>query len=247
MIDDGLLDRYPMDAVYAVHNMPGIPTGKFAVKPGAIMSSEDNFEIVVTGRGVHASMPHQGIDPIVIAAQIVMGLQTIVSRSSNPVDVAVVSVTDIVTDGTRNVSPATATLRGDVRPFAADVQAMVERRMREIVKGICDAFHATFEFGYTHDFIVTINAEDETKLAIAAACKALGDDNVLTDIRPATTSEDFARMLAVKPGCYALIGNGEGPGGCGLHKPEYDFNDEILKSGATFWVELVATELPLRP
>jgi len=246
MIDDGLFERFSMESVYAVHNMPGIPVGKFAVKPGPIMSSEDNFEIVVRGKGVHASMPHQGIDPIVIASEIVLAMQTIVSRTTNPVDVAVVSVTDISSDGTRNVLPTTATLRGDVRSFLPAVQADIGRVMERIVQGVCSAHGAEFEFGYTHDFVPTINSEAETDAAIAAARRAFGDDNVITDIRPATTSEDFARMLQVKPGCYALIGNGGmDAGGCGLHNPNYDFNDQILPIGAAFWVSLVETQFPV--
>ncbi len=247
MIDEGLFERFSMEAVYAVHNMPGIPAGKFAARPGPIMSSEDNFEIVIHGKGVHASMPHQGVDPIVVGAEIVTALQSIVSRSVNPVDVAVVSVTEFITDGTRNVLPATATLRGDVRSFTHEVQAAVERTMRRLVEGICAAHGATFDFGYTHDFVPTINTEAETGAAVAAACRALGEENVITDICPATTSEDFARMLQVKPGCYALIGNGGvGPGGCGLHSARYDFNDEILPVGAAFWVSLVETEFAPR-
>jgi hippurate hydrolase len=246
MIDDGLFERFSMESVYAIHNMPGIPAGKFAVKPGPIMSSEDNFEILVRGRGVHASMPHQGIDPIVIASEIVLALQTIVSRSINPVDVAVVSVTDISSDGTRNVLPTTATLRGDVRSFVPSVQSEIERVMERIVAGICAANGAEYEFSYTHDFVPTINSEVGTGAAITAARRALGDDNVITDIRPASTSEDFARMLQVKPGCYALIGNGgTEPGGCGLHNPNYDFNDQILPVGAAFWVSLVETQFPI--
>ena len=210
------------------------------------MSSEDNFEIVVGGRGAHASMPHQGIDPIVVASQIVLGLQTIVSRSRNPVDVAVVSVTDVITDGTRNVSPSSVTLRGDVRTLDSAVQAMVETRIGEIARGICESHGANCELRYTHDFIPTVNSEAETKLAIEAACAALGNENVLTDVPPATTSEDFARMLAIKPGCYSLIGNGDGPGGHALHSPSYDFNDEILSIGASFWIELVNGALPVR-
>lgn len=247
MIDDGLFERFSMEAVYAVHNMPGIPTGQFAVKAGPIMSSEDNFEIVIHGKGVHASMPHQGIDPVVIGAEIVLAMQTLVSRSTNPVDVAVASVTEFITDGTRNVLPTTATLRGDVRTFLPQVQADMEQNMRRIVAGICSAHGASHEFRYTHDFVPTINSEAETEAAIRAARSALGEDKVTTDIRAATTSEDFARMLQLKPGCYALIGNGgTGPGGCGLHNPNYDFNDEILPVGVAYWTSLVETELPRR-
>lgn len=244
MIDDGLFERYPVDSIYALHNMPGIPVGKFAVRSGAIMSSEDNFEIVITGKGVHASMPHQGIDPVVISAQIVLALQTIVSRNSNPTEVAVLSVTDIITDGTRNVVPNSVTIRGDVRTFDKEIQKMVEERMRQIVKGICESHGAQHSVSYTHDFIPTINAVRETNTAIEAAQKSLGEENVITNIQPATTSEDCARMLDRRPGCYALIGNGDGPGGCGLHNPNYDFNDDILKVGAAFFVEVVATEMP---
>ncbi len=244
MIDDGLFERYPVDSVYAIHNMPGIPLGKFAVRAGAIMSSEDNFEIVITGKGVHASMPHQGIDPIVISAQIVLALQTIVSRNADPSEVAVLSVTDIFTDGTRNVLPNSVTIRGDVRTYDQGIQNMVEERLRQIVKGTCESHGAQHSVTYTHDFIPTINAERETSTAIEAARKALGAENVITDIQPATTSEDCARLLDCRPGCYALIGNGDGQGGCGLHNPNYDFNDDILSVGAAFFVELVATEMP---
>ena len=245
MIDDGLFERFSMQSVYAIHNMPGIPAGQFAVRTGPIMSSEDNFEIVIHGKGVHASMPHQGIDAIVIASEVVLAMQTIVSRCNNPVDVAVVSVTDISSDGTRNVLPSTATLRGDVRSYLPSVQADIERVMERIVKGICSAHGAEYDFSYTHDFVPTINSEAETEAAIAAARRALGDGNVITDIRPATTSEDFARMLQIKPGCYALIGNGGlEKGGCGLHNPHYDFNDEILSVGAAFWISLVETQFP---
>ena len=160
--------------------------------------------------------------------------------------VGVVSVTDISSDGTRNVLPTTATLRGDVRSYLPSVQADLERVMERIVRGVCSAHGAEFEFSYTHDFVPTINSEAETDAAIAAARRAFGEDNVITDIRPATTSEDFARMLQVKPGCYALIGNGGmDAGGCGLHNPNYDFNDEILPVGAAFWVSLVEMQFPL--
>ena len=246
MIDDGLFERYPVDAVYGDSQHAGDPGRQIRGQVWRHHVVGRQFRDRHRRTRVHASMPHQGIDPIVVAAQIVLGLQTIVSRSANPVDVVVVSVTDIITDGTRNVSPTTVTLRGDVRTFDAGVQAMVEKRMGEIATGICESYGATYDMSYTHDFVPTVNSEAETKLAIAAARAALGHENGLTDVPPATTSEDFARMLAVKPGCYALIGNGDEPGGCGLHNPHYDFNDEILSIGASFWVELVAEELPVR-
>ena len=245
MIDDGLFERFPMQAVYGMHNMPGIPAGHFAVKKGAIMTSEDIFVITIKGRGGHASMPDRVIDPVVIGAEVVLALQTIVSRSVAPKDWGVVSVTEVLTDGARNVIPSTVTIKGDCRAMSAKTQALIEARMREIVAGVTAAHGAEGTVEYRNDFVVTVNTPDETDAAIAAARIVAGEPAVNPDCPPCSASEDFARMLQVKPGCYILIGNGlDGHCGATLHNPNYDLNDEILPVGADYWVALVESQLP---
>ena len=246
MIADGLFDRFPVDSVYGMHNMPGVPVGHFAVRKGPIMAFEDNFVITITGRGGHASMPHISIDPMVIGAEIIQALQTIVARSINPQQWGVVSVTELKTDGARNVLPSSVTIKGDTRGIDVDVQKIIEKRMREIVEGVCLAHGAKSEVEYSHEFVVMVNTDAETDAVIEAARKVAGDDCVDGHCPTYSCSEDFARMLQVKPGCYILIGNGEsGSHGCALHNPSYDFNDEILSLGTHFWVSLVETQLPL--
>jgi amidohydrolase len=245
MIDDGLFERFAMNAVYGMHNMPGIPAGHFAVKKGAIMTSEDIFVIDIKGRGGHSSMPDRSIDPLVIAAEVILALQSIVSRSVGPKDWGVVSVTEVLTDGARNVIPSTVTIKGDCRAMSTEIQALIETRMREIVAGITAAHGAEGTVDYRNDFVVTVNTGDETDAAIAAARKVAGEPAVDADCPPCSASEDFARMLREKPGCYILIGNGlDGHCGATLHNPNYDLNDEILTVGASYWVTLVEDQLP---
>ena len=247
MIDDGLFERFPMKAVYGMHNMPGIPAGHFAVKKGAIMTSEDIFVITIEGRGGHASMPDRAIDPLVIAAEMILALQSIVSRSVAAKDWGVVSVTEILTDGARNIIPSTVTIKGDCRAMLAKTQALIETRMREIAVGIAAAHGAAAMVEYRNDFVVTVNTPDETDAAITAARKVAGEPAVDADCPPCSASEDFARMLQVKPGCFILIGNGtDGHCGATLHNPHYDLNDEILTVGAGYWVTLVEAQLPTR-
>ena len=244
MIGDGLFERFPMDAVYGMHNMPGIPAGHFAVRKGAIMTSEDVFEIAIKGQGGHASMPERVVDPVIVAAEVVLALQSIVSRSMSPKNWGVVSVTEIVTDGARNVIPSNVTIRGDCRAMAPETQELIEKRMREIASGIAMAHGAEALVEYRHDFIVTENSPAETDAAIAAAQKAGGEAAVDADCPPCSASEDFARMLRIKPGCYILIGNGlKGHCGATLHNPGYDLNDDILPLGVNYWVNLVETRL----
>jgi hippurate hydrolase len=244
MISDGLFERFDVQDVYAIHNFPSLPSGHFIAKSGFVMASEDNFEIVIEGVGHHAAMPHRGVDPIVVASQIVMALQTIVSRSRNPAEGAVVSVTEFITDGTVNVVPNTVTLRGDTRSFSHEVQGMIEQRMRAIAEGICQAAGATCRFSYDNVFDPTINTPAEAGIAAKVACDLVGENKVSTDFESPMASEDFAFMLQARPGCYVLLGNGcDGLGGCGLHNPNYDFNDDILTTGADFWVRLVEQEL----
>jgi len=244
MIDDGLFERFPMDSVYGMHNMPGIAAGHFAVRKGAIMTSEDIFEIMIQGRGGHASMPERTVDPVVIGAEIVLALQTIVSRSVGPRDWGVVSVTEITSDGSRNVIPSRVFIKGDCRALSAETQRRIETRMREIVSGICAAYGAEGHVEYREDFIPTVNAPAETEAAILAARAVAGDVAVDPDCPTCGASEDFARMLQRKPGCYILIGNGES-GHCGhsLHNPNYDLNDDILEAGCRYWVTLVEQQL----
>ena len=244
MIDDGLFERFPMDSVYGMHNMPGIAAGHFAVRKGAIMTSEDIFEITIQGRGGHASMPERTVDPVVVGAKVVLALQTIVSRSVSPRDWGVVSVTEFLTDGARNVIPSKVVIKGDCRALSAETQRTIETRMREIVGGICAAYGAEGHVEYREDFVPTVNAAEETEAAVRAARQVAGEVAVDPDCPTCGASEDFARMLQRKPGCYILIGNGE-QGHCGnsLHNPNYDLNDDILDTGCRYWVTLVEQQL----
>jgi len=247
MIDDGLFERFGIDQVFGIHNMPGLPVGQFAVRKGAIMASEDNFEITIHGAGGHASAPQNAIDPIVVAAETVLALQTIVARSFSPLDAVVVSATELTTDGVRNVIASTAWIRGDVRTFTTEAQRKVETLMRRIADGVCAAHGATAEVSYTNSFVPTVNSAEATDLAVRAARGVLGADRVDADCKPIGGAEDFARMLAVKEGCFAFLGNGGDPGqGRGLHGQYYDFDDAALPHGAAYWVGLVEAALPPR-
>jgi len=245
MLDDGLFERFSIDAVYGLHNLPGLPAGSFTVRPGSLMASESCFEITILGIGGHAAMPHTGVDPLVIGAQVVLALQTIVSRSLSAIhETAVVSATEFVTNGTVNVIPSQVTIKGDCRCFTEASLARIEQRMAQIVAGICQAAGADYRFDFVNTFYPTVNSVEETAYAIAAARKALGPEQVNGSCDPFTISEDFSSMLRVKPGCYALLGNGtESVGGCALHNPMYDFNDQILEKGAAYWVALVCDRL----
>jgi len=244
MIEDGLFERFPVDSVYAIHNFPSLATGVFAVRAGSIMAAEDNFEIVINGVGCHAAMPHLGVDTILIGAEIVTAMQSLVSRTLNPIDNAVVSFTEFIGDGTVNVVPGRVVLKGDTRSLTTDVQNHIESTMQRIVSGICAAHGATYEFNYRRNFVPTINTPAEAEIAADVARTVVGTENVIGDSRPIMASEDFGYMLQARPGAYLLLGNGEGGvGGCSLHNPSYDFNDAILTVGADFWVTLVESQL----
>ena len=239
MIRDGLFERFPMDAVYGMHNMPGIPAGHIAVRKGEMMTFEDNFVIRIKGLGGHASMPNRTRDPVVVAAEIISALQTIIARSLNPMMSGVVSVTEVHTDGARNVIPSNVTIKGDTRGLSDDTQALIENRMRDIVVNIGKAHGVEATLEYTHEFIVLKNTGPETDLAVQAAIDTVGAEHVNPACEPAACSEDFAQMLRERPGCYVLIGNGtEGHNGRPLHNPGYDFNDDVLATGAAYWVRL---------
>jgi hippurate hydrolase len=244
MIADGLFDRFPVDSVYAIHNFPSLETGMFAVRPGSIMAAEDNFEIIINGVGHHAAMPHLGRDPIVIGAEVVTAMQTLVSRTLDPMDHAVLSFTEFVTNGTVNVVPGRVILRGDTRSLTPKVQVQIENTMARVVAGICSAHGVDHDFQYRRNFVPTINTPREAAIAAEVAANVAGSHRVIGDSRPVMTSEDFGYMLQARPGAYILLGNGaDGVGGCSLHNPHYDFNDEILTIGADFWVTLVRTVL----
>jgi hippurate hydrolase len=244
MIEDGLFERFPVDSVFAIHNFPSLATGTFAVRAGSIMAAEDNFEITINGIGCHAAMPHLGKDPIVIGAEIVTAMQSLVSRSLDPLDNAVVSFTEFLTNGTINVVPGQVILKGDTRSLTTAVQDHIESTMERIVSGICAAHGASYEFSYRRNFIPTINSPREAEIAANVAAMVVGAENVVGDSRPVMASEDFGYMLQARPGAYLLLGNGEeGIGGCSLHNPAYDFNDDILSIGADFWVALIETRL----
>jgi hippurate hydrolase len=247
MIEDGLFERFPVDAVYAIHNFPSLATGKFAVRAGSIMAAEDNFEITINGVGCHAAMPHLGKDTIVIGAEIVSAMQSLVSRTLDPIDNAVVSFTEFITNGTVNVVPGQVILKGDTRSLTTAVQDHIEHTMERIVSGICAAHGASYEFSYRRNFVPTINTPEEAEIAASIASTVVGADNVVGNSRPVMASEDFGYMLQARPGAYLLLGNGEeGVGGCSLHNPAYDFSDAILSIGADFWVTLVQNQLQTR-
>ncbi|MDN4575683.1 amidohydrolase [Pandoraea cepalis] len=246
MIADGLLERFPIDAIYGVHNMPGIAAGRFATRVGGIMASEDNFVIRIRGKGTHAARPHMGIDPLVIGAQIVVALQTVVSRSVDPGLSAVVSCTEFITDGIRNAIPTNVVIKGDTRSYSPDVQQLLETRMREICLGVCAMHGAHGEFEYTHEFAPTMNWADNTALAVRAAQAVVGEARVDADVAPMMASEDFGVFLQHVPGNFAFIGNGSGdaPGAIPLHNACYDFNDAILPLGARYFAQIVRDSLP---
>ncbi|MBY4675817.1 M20 aminoacylase family protein [Marinobacterium arenosum] len=245
MIDDGLFERFQIDAVYGLHNLPGLPEGTFTVRPGSLMASESSFEIEINGIGGHAAMPHMGVDPIVVGSQVVLALQTLVSRNLSAIhETAVVSATEFVTNGTVNVIPSQVVIKGDCRCFTEATLAKLEQRMEAIVAGICAAAGAQYRFEFINTFYPTVNSATETEQAIHAAQQVLGADNVNGSCDPFTISEDFSSMLRVKPGCYGLLGNGvDSVGGCALHNPNYDFNDRILPLGAAYWIQLVRNQL----
>ncbi|CAM4018668.1 M20 aminoacylase family protein [Paracidovorax anthurii] len=245
MMADGLFERFPVDEIYGAHNMPGMPEGHIATRAGGIMASEDNFAIHITGRGGHAARPHMGVDPLVIGAQIVLALQTIVARSVDPAESAVVSCTGFETDGIRNAIPTHVTIRGDTRSYAPAVQALLERRMRELCAGLCAAHGATCEVEYTHEFAPTVNWPECVATALAAARAVAGDAAVDADVAPMMISEDFGAFLRRVPGAFVFIGNGDGdsPGAVPLHNARYDFNDRVLPVGARYFAELARTRL----
>ena len=243
MLDEGVLQRHPVEAIYGMHNWPELPVGQFGIRPGPMMAAFDIFEIAITGRGAHAAMPHLAVDPIVAAAQIVTGLQMIASRNVNPLESAVVSVTQIHGGDTWNVIPETVVLRGTSRSFNPTVRDQIDPAIRRIADGVCRACGAQMELRYERCYPPTLNAPAETEIAAAAAASVVGENNVKRDMLPSMAAEDFAWFLEKKPGAYIWIGNGTAEAGGILHSPHYDFNDAVLPLGASYWVRLAESVL----
>ncbi len=245
MLDEDVLARFPIEEVYAIHNLPGAPTGQMSTRQGLICSSESLFEITVTGQGGHASMPQAGRDALTIASEIVLALQTIVARKLAPGSGAVVSVTEFLTDGQRNVLPGTAILKGDARARSPKDRNEIEKHMRKIAQGIASAHGVDVKVDFKTEFIETINAPVPTEAATRVAQES--GLETISDREPMSFSEDFAHFSAAVPGCFVLLGNGDsGPNGQPLHSNDYDFNDDLLPIGAAFWTNLVRDRLPLQ-
>jgi len=246
MMADGLFQRFPVDALYGAHNMPGMPAGHIATRSGGIMASEDNFVIHIHGRGTHAARPHMGIDPLVIGAEIVLALQTVVARNVDPSLPAVVSCTEFLTDGIRNAIPTHVTLKGDTRSYHPAVQQLLAQRMEQICQGICAAHGASCSFEYSHEFAPTVNWPANTATAVQAARNVVGEAAVDAEVQPMMISEDFGAFLQQVPGNFVFIGNGAAgeDGAVPLHNAGYDFNDRILETGARYFAELARVSLP---
>jgi hippurate hydrolase len=245
MMRDGLFDKFPMDAVFGAHNWPGMKVGSFGVNPGAMMASSNIFTLTIRGKGSHAALPHLGIDPVPIAAQMVMAFQTIITRNRNPIDPGVISVTMIHAGEALNVVPDSAQVRGTVRTFSIETLDMIEARMKQVAEHTCAAFGAECEFQFERNYPPTVNHAAETEFVQGVLSQVVGPENVLP-FQPTMGAEDFSFFLQAKPGCYFMIGNGDGAhregghglGPCMLHNPSYDFNDELIPLGATAWVRI---------
>jgi hippurate hydrolase len=244
MIEEGLFEQFPVDAVFGMHNWPGLSAGQFAVHSGPVMACADQFDILIKGHGAHAAMPHQGRDPLVAGATLVQALQSVVSRTLDPLDSAVLSITQFFAGGEAyNVIPAEARIGGTVRAFRPEVEDAIEAAMERLCAGIAAAHGVQAALDYRRGYPPTVNAAAEADACRRVLVDLVGEDNVRSDMRPSMGAEDFAYMLREKPGCYVWIGNGLAEGGCMLHNPRYDFNDDILTLGACYWVKLVETLL----
>ena len=245
MIKDGLFEKFPMDAVFGMHNWPGMQVGQFAASAGPVMASSNEFKITIRGKGGHAALPHNAIDPVPVACQMVQAFQTIISRNKKPVDAGVISVTMIHAGEATNVIPDSCELRGTVRTFTLEVLDLIEKRMKQIAEHTCAAHDTECEFEFTRNYPPTINHAAETDFARKIMANIVGLDNVMVQ-EPTMGAEDFSYMLQAKPGAYVFIANGDGEhremghggGPCMLHNPSYDFNDDLIPLGATFWVSL---------
>jgi amidohydrolase len=245
MIRDGLFEQFPMEAVFGAHNWPGLKAGQFAVRSGPVFASSNEFRITIRGKGAHAAMPHLGIDPVPVACQMVQAFQTIITRNKRPIDTGVISVTMIHAGEATNVVPESCVLEGTVRTFTTEVLDLIERRMKTMAEATAAAFECSCDFEFMRNYPPTINHPAESDFVRQVAADVVGAANVL-EFEPTMGAEDFSYFLQHKPGCYFLIGNGDGAhregghglGPCMLHNPSYDFNDDLIPLGATMWVRL---------
>ncbi|WP_397532745.1 M20 aminoacylase family protein [Roseateles sp.] len=245
MIKDGLFKLFPMEAMFGAHNWPGMAAGQFALKNGPVFASSNEFKITVRGKGGHAALPHVGVDPVPVACQMVQGFQTIITRNKRPIDAGVISVTMIHAGEATNVIPDDCVLEGTVRTFTLEVLDLIERRMQAVAESIGAAFDCTVEFSFSRNYPPTINHPKETEFVRSVLTDMVGSDNV-QEFEPTMGAEDFSYFLQEKPGCYFLIGNGDGShrvgghglGPCMLHNPSYDFNDELIPLGGSMWVKM---------
>ena len=248
MVKEGLFDRFPASEVYALHNWPGLPPGKMAVRAGAVMAATDEVQITVRGQGGHGAMPHLAVDPVVAAAHIITALQTVASRTVSPLDSVVVSICSMATSqvGVFNVIPDEVKLVGTVRSFEAATRDLAERRVKEIATKTAEALGCTAEVTYERGYPATVNSPREAQFAAQVGQRVFGADNVITQHEPTMGGEDFSYMLHARPGAYIFLGQGGAAGGCLLHNPNYDFNDEVIPLGAGYLAALVEEALPLK-
>ena len=254
MIRDGLFERFPMEAIFGIHNWPGLAVGQFALRSGPVFASSNEFKVTIRGRGAHAAMPHNGTDPIPVACQMVQAFQTIISRNKHPLDGGVLSVTMIRAGEATNVIPESCELQGTVRTFTVELLDVIEQRMRRIAEATCEAFAASCEFTFRRNYPPTVNHTHETGFTRELLGELVGPENV-REFEPTMGAEDFSYFLLEKPGCYFVIGNGDGAhrstghgeGPCMLHNPSYDFNDELIPLGGSMWVRLAERWLSSGP
>jgi amidohydrolase len=250
MIKDGLFEKFPMEAIFGAHNWPGMPAGSFAMAPGGVFASSNEFKITLRGKGSHGAMPHLGVDPVPAAAQMILAFQTIITRNRRPIDPGVISVTMVHAGEATNVVPQSCELQGTVRTFSLDVLDMIEQRMREVVEHTAAAFGCTADFGFKRNYPPTVNHGPETEFLRRTLSEMVGPQQVQV-FEPTMGAEDFSFFLQKVPGCYFVIGNGDGAhrhgghglGPCTLHNPSYDFNDELIPIGASAWVRIAETWL----
>jgi amidohydrolase len=240
MVQDGLMERFAIEEVYGMHNFPGLPLGQFGLRPGPLMASADRLTIEIEGRGGHAARPHISVDPILVGAQIINQIQSIVSRNVDPVQAAVISITVFRAGSADNVIPQTALLRGTARSLTPEVRDVLERRLHEVVEGTARLHGATVKLTYKRDYPITRNHEQQAAFAASVAAEVVGRERVDADFPPVMGAEDFSFMLNARPGAFIFVGNGET---AGLHHPAYDFNDEAIPFGTSYWVKLVETAL----
>ena len=241
MVDEGMMDRFNIQQVFGMHNMPDLPVGHFAIRPGGLMASADFFSVEIEGKGGHAARPNGCIDPAIVVAQIVNGFQTIVSRNTDPIESMVISTTQIHLGDADNVIPQTARMSGTVRTLKPEVRDLAEARMKAVCENIGAAFEAKVNFTYARNYPVTVNHPEETAFAASVARQVVGAGNVDENTPPVMGGEDFSFMLEARPGAFIFVGQGDS---AGLHHPEYDFNDEIIPIGCSYWAKLVETAMP---